>query len=96
MYAADGNRRIGTTGGQERVTLSINEIPSHNHKSYDGRKFLLSYGSVSFNTSGSRPVCDWDTSKNNNPSEYTAYTGGGSSHENMPPYIAAYCWRRIN
>ena len=21
-------------------------------------------------------------------------TGGGESHNNMPPYIVAYCWRR--
>ena len=28
VYAADGNRRINTTGGQERVTLSVNEINS--------------------------------------------------------------------
>ena len=71
-------------------------IPSHNHRSYDGRKFLLSYTSTGVNNSGNKSVCDWNTSDNNDPSEYTAYTGGGSSHENMPPYIAAYCWRRIN
>ena len=69
-------------------------IPSHNHRSYDGRKFLLSYTTASVNDSGN--ICDWNNNNANDPSEYTASTGGGSSHENMPPYIAAYCWRRIN
>ena len=96
VYAADSNRTVNSTGGQERLTLSINEIPSHNHKSYYGRKFLLSYGSYGVNSSGDKKVCDWNTSIQNDPSEYTAYTGGGSSHENMPPYIAAYCWRRTS
>lgn len=94
LYAADNNRRVNSTGGKERVTLTLNEIPSHNHRSIDGRKFLLSYTTASVQDSGSRKVCDWNTNKDNDPSEYTANTGGGGSHENMPPYICAFCWRR--
>ena len=25
---------------------------------------------------------------------YTQYTGGDKAHNNMPPYIAVYLWRR--
>lgn len=28
--------------------------------------------------------------------DITATTGGSSAHNNMPPYIVAYCWRRIS
>lgn len=28
------------------------------------------------------------------PSGNAVYTGGDASHNNMPPYIAAYCWKR--
>jgi hypothetical protein len=37
----------------------------------------------------------------NSESEHThtasaANTGGGAAHENMPPYVAFYCWERID
>lgn len=87
---------MNSTEGQERVTLNVSEMTSQNHRSYDGRKFLLSYTSTCVNNSGSKSICDWNTNQVNDPSEYIANIGGGNSHENMPPYIAAYCWRRTN
>ena len=42
LYAADNNRKVDTIGGQEKVTLSINEMPQHSHKvSYYGEGFLV-------------------------------------------------------
>jgi len=32
---------------------------------------------------------EWDYSTT------TSSTGGGASHNNMPPYLAANCWKRI-
>ena len=34
LFASDNNHYVGETGGEERVTLKINEIPSHSHN-YD-------------------------------------------------------------
>lgn len=34
LFASDYNHSLGTTGGQEIVTLSLNEIPRHEHQ-YD-------------------------------------------------------------
>ena len=95
LYAADYKRTVNSTGGQERVTLSINEIPSHNHKSADGKNFCTStYCNTGVSSNGTYNVWKYDDDTKNRYKE-TAYTGGGNSHENMPPYIAAYCWRRV-
>lgn len=72
---------VGSTGGEETVTLTKSQIPSHTHKisvTYDGEDFTgsglnaLSYGKTSPSSSN-----------------YTgANIGGGQPHNNMPPYYA--------
>ncbi len=94
LYAADYKRTVNSTGGQERVTLSINEMPSHTHQSRDGKTFCTSRRRTGVNSNGDWGVWKYDDDTKNHYNE-TSYTGGGNSHENMPPYIAAYCWRRV-
>lgn len=89
---------IGNTGGQERVTLTTQEIPSHVHNFADAY-FIESYPDlvgangtrwIGDNLSGSNKtdrdnsyVCLWDHD--------TRATGGSQSHENRPPYyVLAY------
>ena len=92
IYAADNNRKVDSTGGQEKVTLSIKEMPIHNHN-------LLISGCISYRFKEFNGVCSngYESSsyilnqygyEDNN----TTYAGESQSHENMPPYIAAFCW----
>lgn len=72
------------TGGEKTHTLTINEMPSHSHKSttYGGVEgFSYKPDSAGANASAI----------GNNP---TNSVGGGAAHNNMSPYVTAYIWRR--
>ena len=65
-------------------------MPSHTHKYY--RYNHWSYTNASL--SGS--CYDYPCRPDDNFERYTNVesTGGNQPHNNMPPYITAYCWRR--
>lgn len=78
---------LGATGGEFSHTLTTSEMPAHQH------------GAVS--TSGSDqglalyPFQMITTQYSTVDSNVIRPAGGGQSHNNMPPYIAIYVWKRI-
>ena len=65
-------------------------MPSHSHTPDGGGnfpKYVSSYVCSSGSYSNSLHY-DGHCTK-------TSSTGGNQPHENMPPYIAAFCWKRI-
>lgn len=78
----------GTTGGEVEHTLSIQEMPNHWHK------LPLPYsGSDSYNP-GTAQVDKSLTAAGNYVTTGTASEGGSQPHNNMPPYLAVYMWKR--
>ena len=96
LFASDSSHSVGYTGGQERVTLSSYEIPSHSHTyyrcQYDSYKRCTN---ADVDSNGNYKVACYNNDKSNDYSTSTSSFGGNSSHENMPPYLTANCWRRI-
>ena len=88
---------IGNTGGQEKVTLSTQEIPSHVHNFADAY-FIEAYDGIGIN--GSQWIGNnlYGSSKTDRDNSYVALwdhdtraAGGGQPHENRPPYyVLAY------
>lgn len=88
---------IGNTGGQEKVTLSTQEIPSHVHNFADAY-FIEAYDGIGIN--GSQWIGNnlYGSSRTDRDNSYVALwdhdtraAGGGQPHENRPPYyVLAY------
>ena len=82
--AADGY------GGYYEHKLSVNEMPSHRHTIDTGWQFSVQlYKSAVTNIREFR-----DGSASRHTTNYTNFTGGTQTHNNMPPFQVVYMWRR--
>ena len=82
---AAGNTYVGgTSGGEATHTLTIQEMPSHNHNARYG-------DTAGGDGSGYR----FSNTKGTNRS-IIENEGGGQAHNNMPPYIVVYVWKRVS
>ena len=99
LLGADESYKAGSTGGEAQHTLSIDEMPSHQHKligkggAYEGKisDALVAPGDiypdqVAFHQGSGY----WDQGRYE-----LEKIGGGKPHNNMPPYLAVYMWKRI-
>lgn len=84
LLGAGTTYTAGDTGGEAEHTLTENEMPSHRHNLHD-------VGSTGTGTSTYGGVRLNQVFANN----YTNYVGGGQAHNNMPPYIVVYMWKRL-
>ena len=99
LGADDDTYPLGSEGGEATHTLTESELASHIHQiiSEAGAKthLVATEGSgtdgpgYSFNDSST------DQDQNISGAFYATATGGDQPHNNMPPYLANYCWRRI-
>lgn len=82
IVGAGGKYDVNSTGGSETHTLTIDEMPRHQHI------YTLSGGSLT----GDTGHADWSQGAHQEWS--TQATGGSAAHNNMQPYIAKYMWER--
>lgn len=76
ILGVSNSHAFGETGGEEEVTLTVEQMPEHRHfyTKATYTRYIANTGSF---------LCSGDYVQ-----DVTQYTGGSQPHENMPPYIA--------
>lgn len=87
ILAAGDTYAAGTTGGEATHTLTVAELPSHTHRTL----YYTSSGSQGFGYNFQKKG-EW--SNQVAASSGIGDTGGNGAHNNMPPYLAVYVWKR--
>ena len=89
LLAAGDSHEAGSTGGEETHTLRTEELPSHSHTQ------IISAGSPGKKGEvGPGTFNEYAWWEENRKAGETSYTGGNKPHNNMPPYLSVYCWKR--
>lgn len=83
LLCAGTSYAAGSTGGEATHTLTLNEMPSHTH----GLGFDI------YSNDGGRGLFDYVNFTKRRQGE-TEAEGSGQPHNNMPPYLAVYAWKR--
>ena len=96
ILAAGDTYAAGKTGGEAGHALTVQEMPAHRHEGIDidnlycfgwengsrtGVNFKNFYGGTY-----------WGDDVQNRLA--SGYAGGSTAHNNMPPYLAVYTWKR--
>lgn len=87
LLGAGSTYSAGSIGGEANHTLTIDEMPRHNHEVDN------------LNASGN--VTPYMTVQAQDKKGYggnvqTMFSGGSQPHNNMPPYLAVYIWKRVS
>ena len=90
VFAVDDKHQVNTQGGEELHTLIVEEMPTHNHSK---PKNLCGYKNIPDvqigGGGGTKKLYENDGNCN-----ATNNNGGNKPHNNMPPFVCAFCWRR--
>jgi hypothetical protein len=83
LLGAGANYAAGTTGGEAKHKLTVAELASHFHKTYV------------YSPQGSGQTSCPSQSAQAYVERSTTTAGGDQPHNNMPPYLTVYMWKRI-
>ena len=92
LLAAGNTYSAGSTGGEAEHTLTTEEMPAHTHTF--NRHQLWRTETVP--ESGESDGYGVSNKTLTVYSDNTSSIGGGQAHNNMPPYLSVYMWKRIS
>lgn len=83
LLSAGDTYSAGSTGGEATHTLTINELPEHNHAVY-----------IDEPGTGGKWGPTGNVQQSTSRFTSTGNAGGNQPHNNMPPYLVVYVWKR--
>lgn len=95
LLGTSSSYKVTSTGGEEKHTLTTSEMPRHMHGSANSKEYWTNPGVFETSSEFSLITTDYASYKMA-ACQGTGYTGGGGSHNNMPPYYAVNIWRRVS
>ena len=98
ILAAGDTYAAGSTGGEATHTLTVNEMPNHGQHIYESPigqgsatgRYLNSSTLASYGSTGR----GWYSPANGEYYPAGTKLGGDAAHNNMPPYLVVYMWKR--
>ena len=94
LLAAGDTYTGGSTGGEATHKLTTQEMPSHAHTMYVNNDGSSSSWSPASGTYLVKPDCVTTSTKNYGGALAQNGAGVDQAHNNMPPYLAVYIWKR--
>ena len=93
LLAAGGKYGVLSTGGEENHQLTEVEMPSHSHKMFvSGTSVEATVASAYLNSNAFTTNAKTYRAAN---AQFNLEVGGNAAHNNMPPYLAVYMWKRV-
>ena len=89
LLGASDVYKANTTGGEATHALTTDEMPNHQHSIWFPNSGGEQSAEIGYPEAGSSKTYYAEASK-------TAGAGGGAAHNNMPPYLVVYMWRRLS
>ena len=95
LLGAGDSYAAGGTGGEAAHLLTEYEMPSHNHfmpnPEWTSGEYVLTWPAWSSLYKASQKSTEFSCAPGT-----TQNTGGSNPHNNMPPYLAVYMWKRVS
>ena len=90
LMGASDTYPVGSEGGEAQHTLTVSEIPSHQHQLHGWAIQIQSgFGGSLEQYAPTHPYDKYD-----NTGLTTRQAGEGQPHNNLPPYRSVHIWRR--
>ena len=103
LSADDSTYKVNGTGGESSHKLTTSEMPSHNHKTttelgtnglvlkWDNKSSGSDYWGAPYHEGNYMSSGAFSLN-----SLYTGNSGSNNAHNNMPPYLVVYMWKRVS